>query len=95
MINEYRYSLSNSVMSTEDISKVKLIELGFIDELKRIKVFEKECPALNQIMVYDIKLNSAEDLEDYVYASNPDLQYNLRKGLTIAEIYDQEDFDHK
>lgn len=82
-------------MSTEEISKVKLIELGFIDELKRIKVFEKECPVMNHIMVYDIRMNEDEDLEDYVYASSPDLQYNLRKGFTIAEIYDQEDFSIK
>lgn len=72
-----------------------MIELGFVDELKRVKVFEKECPTINHIMVYDIRLAGTDADEEYTYSSSPDLQYNLRKGHTIAEIYDPTDFSIK
>ena len=78
-------------MKEDPIENTKLIELGFIDS-NRIKVFEKECPSLNHIMVYDIRTAGIEENEDYIYASSPDLQYNLRKGHTIVEVYDENDF---
>jgi hypothetical protein len=43
-------------MDTDPINSEKLIELGFLDKMNRIRVFEKECPSINHIMVYDIKL---------------------------------------
>ena len=79
-------------MVEDSFENTKLIELGFIDKNKRIRVFEKECPSINHLMVYDIRVSGKED---YVYAHSPDLQYNLRKGHTIVEVYDQEDFTEK
>jgi hypothetical protein len=46
-------------------------------------------------MVYDIRLNGDESLEDVAYTNGPDLQYNLRRGETIAEVYDPENFEVK
>ena len=72
-----------------------MIELGFTDKKQRIKVFEKECPAINHIMVYDIRISGDEALEDYTYSHSPEFQYNLRRGYTIAEVYDPKDFEVK
>lgn len=77
------------------MDNTKMIELGFIDEAKRLKVFEKECPSINHIMVYDLRMSGKDDVEPLMYSSSPDLQYNLRKGHTIAEVYDPNDFNHK
>ena len=82
-------------MKEDPISNTSLIELGFIDERKRVKVFEKECPSYKHIMVYDIKTSGNKFEEDQIYSSSPDLQYNLRKGHTIVEVYDPEDFENK
>ena len=46
-------------------------------------------------MVYDIKLNGNENLCDLVYSYSPELYYNLRRGHTIIEVYDQEDYEIK
>lgn len=85
----------NRFEKVEECEGVDLIRLGFEDKLQRLKVFEKECPSHNYIMVYDIKLNGFDENEDFVYSQNPDLQQNLRNGHTIIEVYDQEDFDTK
>ena len=91
-----RYKLSTNRFENVDIYEgVDLIRLGFEDELKRIMVFEKECPSYKHIMVYDIKTTGFEESEDYLYSAHSDLQYNLRKGHTIVEIYDPENFDIK
>jgi len=82
-------------MSQKSIGNTKLIELAFIDERKRVRLFEKECPSIPHIMVYDIRLSCHEEQENYIYAQSPDLQYNLRQGHTIAEVYDPEDFNNK
>lgn len=47
------------------------------------------------IMIYDIRLTGNEEIEDRIYSTSPDLLSNLRKGHTIAEVYDPNDFDHK
>ena len=91
-----RYELAiNRFENVELYEGTDLIRLGFEDEQSRIKVFEKECPSYNHIMVYDIKTSGYEDHEDYLYSANPDLQYNLRKGHTIIEVYDKDDFNIK
>jgi hypothetical protein len=69
--------------------------MGFTDPHKRVKVFEKECPTINHIMVYDIRTSGKDELESHIYASSLELQYNLRKGHTIVEVYDPEDFNIK
>lgn len=91
----FRSYLSKPLISDEGLSTTQMIELGFVDKSQRVKVFEKECPSLNHIMVYDIKLSSDENQEDFTYSSNPDLQYNLRKGYSICEVYDPENFEIK
>lgn len=93
--NPYRYDLENNLTQSEEYSTLKLIELGFLDEQKRVKVFEKECPSINHIMVYDIRISGSDENENLVYASSPDLLCNLRRGHTIAEIYDPNDFTIK
>ncbi len=82
-------------MKEDPIENTSLIELGFIDKQKRVKVFEKECPSFNFIMVYDIRTSGNKTEEEYIYSSSPDLQYNLRKGHTIVEVYDPNDFNTK
>lgn len=83
-------------MKEDPIDNTNLIELGFVDKSKRVKVFEKECPPFPYIMVYDIKTTAKDASEvDAIYAQSPDLQYNLRKGHTIVEVYDQNDFENK
>jgi len=89
----FRYVLSKK-FAEKELSTTEIIELGFVDKESRVKVFEKECPAINHIMVYDVRL-ADEANEDYVYSISPDLQYNLRKGLTIAEVYDPDNFEIK
>lgn len=91
----HRYDLENNLTQSEAYSTLKLIEIGFLDEQKRVRVFEKECPSINHIMVYDIRLSVTDENEDSVYASRPDLLYNLRRGHTIAEIYDPMNFSIK
>lgn len=46
-------------------------------------------------MVYDIKLSCEDENEDFVYSTNPDLHYNIRRGHTIAEVYDPDNFELK
>ena len=82
-------------MDTELIGTATLISLGFLDQLGRIKVFEKECPAINHIMIYDIRIKGSDDVVNHVYSTSPDLQNNLRLGHTIAEVYDPTDFNIK
>ena len=91
-----RYELSvNLLDEVETYEGTKLIQLGFEDEMERVKVFENECPTFKHIMVYDIKIAGTDENEKYVYSFSPDLQYNLRKGHTIVEIYDPNNFDLK
>ena len=77
------------------LSLTDLIKLGFVDEKQRVKVFEKECVAIKHIMVYDVKLNGDKNLVDLVYSYSPDLYYNLRRGHTIIEVYDKDNFETK
>lgn len=46
-------------------------------------------------MVYDLRISGADEDEKYIYSTSPDLQYNLRKGHTIVEIYDPNNFEFK
>jgi hypothetical protein len=83
------------LIDTKPIGTATLISLAFLDSLERVKVFEKECPAINHIMIYDIRIKGSDDAVNSVYAISPDLQYNLRLGHTIAEVYDPNDYNVK
>jgi hypothetical protein len=89
------YGLSVNLVHSYTIENTKLIELGFTDQNKRVKVFEKECPSIKHIMVYNIATSGKNKLKSQIYASSPELQYNMRIGHTIAEVYDPADFNNK
>jgi len=53
-----------------------------------------ECPIAPHIMIRDICMKSQGPREDADLANHPELQKNLRRGNTLLEIFEEEDY-HK
>ena len=60
---------------------------------KLIKETQEECRVDNSVIVRDLSLVTKASAEDEAFARNPELWLNFRRGNTLLELYDQQDFD--
>ena len=75
-----------------EIAPQDLLKLGKGGKKSQVKVVEKECPAHPHIILCDVSLNARGPGEDKMYANNPKLSKNIRRGNTFMKIYDK--YDH-
>jgi len=65
--------------------------LAFASQNKKVKILLETSPMNSTWALKDISLHKKGPLEDKIYAKTPMFYYNIRRGNTIIEIYEQKD----
>lgn len=67
---------------------------NLVKEFTIIKSFSEECKVDPSIIVKDLSLTVSGPREDEAFACDPYLWLNFRRGNTLLEIYDPNDYNH-
>jgi hypothetical protein len=64
-----------------------------VEDTKAVKVNSEECRIDPSVMVCDLSLNAKGPMEDEAFINDPVLWANIRRGNTLLDIYDPNDFE--
>ena len=77
-------------MNKDDLEEIEKLEKKYLQQLfnKNVKEVKFECPFDAGIEIRDLSLHAKGPDEDKVFALNPKLWLNIRRGNTILDFFD-------
>ena len=79
------------------LGQVEALTVQQVQELvenhKTANLASQECPVFPHVMIYDISLKPKGHDEDVAYAQDTMLEKNIRRGNSIIEVFDKNDYD--